>query len=189
MALSVLLACAVVVGFIKIASKSLQSPVLPSIQSDVSIPPVSTLPPSVIREPISFPPTPRPDAPEPHYSSGIFRCTVNGKTVYSDSSCGTPVITKRLLLPDASGGFVSPPKERLEELTARRLASEQAYHRNIEAQALENRGDASKTECEDLARRVNWLDASARAPQSGQMQDWIKSDKARVQTRQFDLHC
>lgn len=187
--LSVLLACAVVFAFIKIASNSLPPRVMGSVQSDVPIPPVSTIPPSVIREQIPVPLTSRPSTPEPHYSSGIFRCTINGKTVYSDSACGTPVVTRRLLLPDTSGGFVSPPKERLEDLTANRLASEQAYQRSIQAQAVENRVAVRKAECEDLASRVNWLDASARAPQSAQMQDWIRADKARVQTRQFDLHC
>lgn len=189
MALSVLLACAIVVDFIKIAFKSLQNPVLLSAQSDVSIPPVSTLPASVIQEPISVPPTSRPDAPEPRYSSAIFKCTVNAETVYADSACGTPVMTKRLLLPDTSGGFASPPKERLEDLTANRLVSQQAYQQRVQAQAMENGVDARKAECVDLGRRVNWLDASARAPQSGQMQDWIRADKVRTQTRQFDLHC
>lgn len=189
MVLSVLMACVVVAGFIKIASNSLQPRVPGSVPSNVSIPPVSTIPPPVVREQIPVPPTARPSTPEPHYSSGIFRCTVNGKTVYSDSACGTPVVARRLLLPDSSGGFVSPPKEQLEDLTANRLALEQAYQRSIQAQAVENRAAARKAECEDLASRVNWLDASARAPQSAQMQDWIRADKARVQTRQFDLHC
>lgn len=189
MLLSILLACAVVAGFIKIASTSLQPRVQGSVPSDVSIPPVSTIPPPVIREPLTVPPTSRPSTPEPRYSSGIFRCTVNGKTVYSDSACGTPVVTSRLLLPESSGGFVSPPRERLEDLTANRLALEQAYQRSIQAQAVENRAAVRKAECEDLAGRVNSLDASARAPQSAQMQDWIRADKARVQTRQFDLHC
>ena len=190
MALSVLLACGVVVGFIKIASKSLQPPVLPSAKSKVSVPPVSTLQSPVIRETIPVPPVPpQRYTPEPQYSSAVFKCTVNGKTVYSDSACGTPVLTKRLMLSDTSGGFASPPRERLEDLTANRLASEQAYQRSIQARAAEIEGNAKKAECEDLGRRINWLDASARAPQSGQMQDWIRADKMRTQTRQFDLHC
>jgi hypothetical protein len=189
MALSVLLACAVVVGFTKIASKSLQPLVLPSAQSEVSVPRVSTSQQSVIREPIPVPLASQPYIPTPHYSSAIFKCSVNGKTVYSDSACGTLFVTKRLLLPVTSAGFTSPPRERLEDLTANRLASEQTYQRSIQAQAVEIRVDARKAECEDLGRHVNLLDASARAPQSGQMQDWIRADKGRVQTRQFDLHC
>ncbi len=189
MALSVLLACAVVIGFTTIASKSLRPRVLPSAQSEVSIPPFSDPPPLVIREPMPAPPASALYIPESHGSSAIFKCTVNGRTVYSDSACGTPVMTKRLALPDTSGGFASPPRERLDDLTANRLASEQAYQRSIQARAAEIEGHAKKAECENLGRHVNWLDASARAPQSGQMQDWIRADKVRTQTRQFDLHC
>jgi hypothetical protein len=46
-----------------------------------------------------------------------------------------------------------------------------------------------KAECDHLDRHINRLDASARAPQSGQMQDWIKAEKMRAQSRQFDLRC
>lgn len=189
MALSVLLACAVVLSFTRIASKFLQPRVLPSAQSEVSIPPVSDPPPLVIRKPIPTPPASALYIPEPYGSTSVFKCTVNGKTVYSDSACGTAVMTKRLALPDPSGGFASPPRERLEDLTANRLALEQAYQRSIQARAAGNEGNAKKAECENLGRHVNWLDASARAPQSGQMQDWIRADKVRTQTRQFDLHC
>jgi hypothetical protein len=59
----------------------------------------------------------------------------------------------------------------------------------MQAQPAQIPVDMRKMECDDLARRVNWLDASARAPQSGQMQDWLKAEKSRVQTRQFDLRC
>jgi hypothetical protein len=189
MAVSVILACAVVLGFITIASKSLQSRALPSAQSEVSILPASAQPTPVIREPIPTPPASALYIPETHGPSAIFKCTVNGKTVYSDSACGTPILTKRLTLPDSSGGFASPPRERLEDLTANRLALEQAYQRSIQAQQAEIELKAKKAECEGLGRHVNWLDASARAPQSGQMQDWIRENKIRTQTRQFDLHC
>jgi hypothetical protein len=92
-------------------------------------------------------------------------------------------------LSDASSGFASPPKENLEELTARRIASEQAYQRSLQARPAPVPVDMRKLECDDLARRVNWLEAAARAPQSGQAQDWLKADKSRVQARQFDLRC
>lgn len=189
MVLSVLLACAVVVGFTKIASRSLHPEVQPPAQQEFQAPHVPYSPPTVYREPVPRPSTSQAYAPEPPDSTGIFKCSVNGRTVYSDSACGAPAATKRLALQDPSAGFASPPRERLEDLTANRLASEQAYQRSIQAQAAEIRVHARKVECENLGRHVNWLDASARAPQSAQMQDWIRADKARAQTRQFDLHC
>jgi hypothetical protein len=109
--------------------------------------------------------------------------------VYADAPCGAPAQTKRLALSEVSSGFASPPKENLEDLTARRIASEQAYQRSMQAAPAPVPVDLRKIKCDDLVRRVNWLDAAARAPQSGQMQDWIKADKSRVQTRQFDLRC
>lgn len=189
MALSVLLACAVVVGFTKIASRSLQPEIQMPAQQEFQIPRVPNPPPTVYREPAPRPSTSQAYAPEPPNSTGIFKCSVNGQTVYSDSACGAAAATKRLALQYPSTGFASPPKERLEDLTANRLAAEQAYQHSIQAQAAEIRVNARKAECEDLDRRVNWLDASARAPQSAQMQDWIRADKAKAQTRQFDLHC
>lgn len=189
MALSVLLACAIVGGFIKIASDSLKPQVPPHAQSEHQIPPVPTLPSLAARRPTPVQPAPHAYTREPQNSSGIFKCTASGKTVYSDSACGPLVTTKRLELADASGGFASPPRDRLEDLTANRLALEQTYQRNIQARVAEARVDSRKLECEDLGNRVNWLDASARAPQSGKMQDWIRADKARTRTRQFDLHC
>lgn len=189
MALSVLLACAVVVGFTKIASGSLHPAVQAPVQQEFQTPRVSNPAPTVYREPASRPSMSQAYAPEPPDSTGIFKCSVNGRTVYSDSSCGAPAAAKRLALQDPSAGFASPPKERLEDLTANRLAAEQEYQRSIQAQAAEIRVNARKAECENLGRHVNWLDASARAPQSAQMQDWIRVDKARAQTRQFDLHC
>lgn len=127
--------------------------------------------------------------PDTLHPSQVFRCTVNGKTVYADSPCGAPAQTRRLALSDASSGFASPPRESLEDLTARRIASEQAYQRSIQALPAPTQVDMRKMECDDLARRIDWLDATARAPQSGQTQDWLKADKSRVQTRQFDLRC
>jgi hypothetical protein len=49
--------------------------------------------------------------------------------------------------------------------------------------------DTRKAECDRLSKHIEWLDASARVPQSGQAQDWIKGEKVRAQTRQYDLHC
>lgn len=189
MALSFVLACAVVAGFATIASNSMRTQVGPSIQPESAVQPVIHPPPMPARAAVPALPAPQADMSDAPHSSQVFRCTVNGKTVYADSPCGAPAQTKRLALPEASSGFASPPKENLEDLTARRIASEQAYQRSMQAPPAPVPVDLRKRECEDLARRVNWLDAAARAPQSPQMQDLIKADKSFVQTRQFDLRC
>jgi hypothetical protein len=189
MALSILLASAVVLGFINIASKSMRAQVAPMDQPALPVAPVIQPPPMPTRAPATAMPAPQLDMPDAGQSSQVFKCTVNGRTVYADSPCGAPAQTRRLPFSDASSGFASPPRESLEDLTARRIASEQAYQRSMQALPAPTQVDMRKMECDDLARRVNWLDAAARAPQSGQMQDWLKADKSRVQTRQFDLRC
>lgn len=189
MALSFVLACAVVAGFAAIASNSIRTQVAPMLQPEFPVPPVIHPPPMPARAAIYATPAAQADIPDALHPSQVFRCTVNGKTVYADSPCGAPAQTRRLALSEASSGFASPPKENLEDLTARRIASEQAYQRSMQAPPAPTPVDMRKMECEDLARRVSWLDAAARAPQSGQMQDLIKADKSRVQTRQFDLRC
>lgn len=189
MALSILLACAVVPGLINIASKSIRTQVAPLPQPALPVAPVIQPPPMPTRAPVMAMPAPQVHMPDPGQSTQVFKCTVNGNTVYADSPCGAPTQTRRLALSDASSGFASPPKENLEDLRARRIAAEQAYQRSVQAPPAPVQVDMRKIECEDLARRIQWLDAAARAPQSGQTQDRIKADKSRVQSRQFDLRC
>jgi hypothetical protein len=188
MGLSMLLACVVVLGLATMASKSLRNQATPPVQPEPILPMINP-PPLIKRAPAPAMPARSADMSDASPASPIFKCTVNGKTVYSDAHCGAPAETRRLALSDASSGFASPPKERLEDLTARRMASEQAYQRSIQAQPAEVHVDMRKAECDHLDRHINRLDASARAPQSGQMQDLIKAEKMRAQSRQFDLRC
>jgi hypothetical protein len=189
MGLSMLLACVVVLGFATVASKSLRNQAAPLVQPEVPVMPMVDPPPPVKRAPAPAMPAPSAEMPYAHQSSHVFKCTVNGKTVYADAPCGTPAQSRQLAMPDASSGFASPPKERLEDLTTQRMASEQAYQRSIQARQAEVYADQRKAECDRLGSHVNGLDAAARAPQSGHVQDWIKAEKMRVQSRQFDLRC
>lgn len=43
--------------------------------------------------------------------------------------------------------------------------------------------------CEALEQHIVHLDAMARQPQSAQMQDWIKAQKADARSQQFRLRC
>lgn len=189
MALSFVLACVVVAGVAAIASNSMRTQVAPMVQPAFPVQPVIHPPPMPARAAIPAMPAPQADIPAPVHSSQVFRCTVNGKTVYADTPCGAPAQTRRLALSEASSGFASPPRENLEDLTARRIASEQTYQRSMQAPPAPTPVDTRKMECEDLARRVSWLDAAARAPQPPHTQDLIKAEKSRMQTRQFDLRC
>jgi hypothetical protein len=47
----------------------------------------------------------------------------------------------------------------------------------------------TKALCDSLDARVNQLDATARQPQSGQMQDWIRGERQKTRDEQSRLHC
>jgi hypothetical protein len=125
---------------------------------------------------------------EPSYSGSVFKCVINGKAIYSDTKCGNGSSATRLILPD-SAGFVSPPKERLEDLVARRIASEREYERSIQMQIVATPLQTIKMECDALSKHINWIEGMARQPQTGQMQGWLKDEKARAQSRKFELRC
>jgi hypothetical protein len=48
---------------------------------------------------------------------------------------------------------------------------------------------AKRAECKALDARVEHLDAQARQPQSGQMQDWIRGERQVARDRQFRIRC
>jgi len=48
---------------------------------------------------------------------------------------------------------------------------------------------AQVAECMALAERIQALDSSARQPQSGQMQDWIRAERTAAVSRRAALHC
>ena len=118
---------------------------------------------------------------------GISKCIINGKTSYSNQGCPEGVQGQAVAI-HKSQGIVSPPKETLAELTAMRQAAEQAQSvQRQERIALV--GASNGAECADLDKRIAHLDAMARQPQSGQMQDWIKEHRKAVRDRQFAIHC
>jgi hypothetical protein len=117
-------------------------------------------------------------------STRLLKCSVNGKTYYSNQKCPQGAKQKTLELHD-SAGIVSPPKETLEALAAKRLVTE--------AEARQNSAPVSvslpKAECEVLNREVERLDAMGRQPQSGEMMDWIRQQRYNARNRQFAIHC
>lgn len=48
---------------------------------------------------------------------------------------------------------------------------------------------AIQAECRYLDARIAELDALARRPHTGQMQDWIRSQRQQARDRQFELRC
>ncbi len=67
----------------------------------------------------------------------------------------------------------------------------QAAERNIalESAPMPAAAPSNKSECQSLDKQVEHLDAMARQPQSGQMQDWIRAQRQKARERQFSLRC
>jgi protein subunit release factor B len=111
----------------------------------------------------------------------------NGKTVYADEPCANSAAEKYLALHQPKG-IVSPPKETLEFLTAKRLAFEAQYVQSMKVQFNQTR--SSKTnECNALQIRLERIESMGRQPQSAATQDWLRQEKRDVITRQSELRC
>lgn len=180
--ISFLLACAVVFGAIWLVSKSL------GLKKSTNI---FSVPEKILEKKIQG------SAPNTYTShsytnttdnQGIFKCMVDGKLIYSDQNCPKGSESKPVVLHE-SDGFISPPRDNLQELTARRIENERAEERKFKFQQATDSTPSNKIVCNELHRYIDELNAMARQPQSGQMQDWIKQKKMEYQSRQFALHC
>lgn len=119
--------------------------------------------------------------------SAISKCIINGKTIYSNNGCPDGTLGRAVTIHD-SQGIVSPPKETLAELTAKRQAAEQAKA-DQGPQRIALVGASNGAECTELDNRIAHLDAMARQPQSGYMQDWIRAQRKAIRDRQFAIRC
>lgn len=117
----------------------------------------------------------------------VIKCVLNGKTIYSDEKCPAGAKTHQVQLYDTAG-VVSPPKAVLSELTAQRIATENAQVQSLQ-QPVALPVQSKKIECDAIDKHIEWLDSMARQPQSAQRQDWIRQERSQARDRQFGLHC
>jgi hypothetical protein len=117
----------------------------------------------------------------------IRKCTVAGKTTYSNSECPEGTQTKTVVLHD-SGGIVSPPKADLLMLMAQRKAAE-GQHGGRQSVVTMGTPQSATEECGLLDQHVQYLDSKARQPQSATTQDWIRQERSKARDRQVALHC
>jgi hypothetical protein len=123
----------------------------------------------------------------PPVAHGIRKCTVGGKTTYSNSECPEGTQTKAVVLHD-SGGIVSPPKADLLMLMAQRKAAE-GQHGGRQSVVTMGTPQSATEECGLLDQHVQYLDSKARQPQSATTQDWIRQERSKARDRQVALHC
>ena len=140
--------------------------------------------------------------------SGIYKCVVAGKTIYSDSVCGKPGSVAEVEIHHAKG-VVSPDRQTIADTRAR--IQDQMWvdegpgrtkTRTITRNGVSNTYSVASApgpaavvmpinveRCSQFDQKLRDLDAMARQPQTGQMQDWIKSEKVVTQSQRATMHC
>lgn len=133
----------------------------------------------------SAPPQSAAPAPPAPGTRIVSKCVVNGKTLYSDNACpqgstGSQVITKS----DHNLMAGLPP--------ARMAAADRVQPVAPSMSTLAQAGNPfsdKASECAFINSEIKRLDALARQPQSGQMQDWITAERKKLRDRQFRIPC
>lgn len=187
MVVSFLLACALVAGAVWLAFKSDR----PTQQKTVPAAATSAHPPPAMSAPNStLPSNMKSNVAEQEARSThgrVIKCTMNGKTIYSDDKCPAGAKAQQVQLHDTAG-IISPQKEVLSELTAPHQAAGNIQVRSMQ-QPVTVSAQPKQAECDLLNKHIEWLDSMARQPQSGQMQDWIRQERREARDRQFAIHC
>jgi len=124
----------------------------------------------------------------------VAKCIVNGRASYGQGDCAGGT---RAVIPIAAG----PTYEQQQEAEARaaslaeraaavdrRLAWEEAHRARTTARVSPS-GDLKAAECAALDGAIHGLDAQARQPHGGSMQDWIKDERLKARSRQYALRC
>lgn len=120
----------------------------------------------------------------------VNKCTINGKVTYTEGGCPSGATAKQLRVDAAPIGMLSP------------LASPSPMQQSppssvpvdtVPAQSIPQRAQPPAfdraAECRFLDAEIQKLDAWARQPQSGQMQDWIRDQRKKARDRQFEIRC
>lgn len=188
MTMSFLLACALVIGVLWLvveSDRAGQKQNIPAPNANTSLPPH-----------VAGVPGPTSDSSlqagaalqgMPPGGSGIIKCTVNGKTIYSDQECPDGAKTHQVTLHDTAG-VISPKKETLLHQPSQRVAAENTQF--IPPQSLADAPPQTiQAECAYLILHIEQLDSMARQAQSGQMQDWIRQERRNARDRQAAIQC
>lgn len=114
----------------------------------------------------------------------VTKCVVNGKTSYSDGTCAADAL-KTQIVTKANHNLMAAVRVPV-------VTQVPAPVPQLSAVAQSEQGSdyaAMKAECAALDDYIKSLDAQARRPQSGQMQDWIRIERSNARDRQFRIHC
>ncbi len=132
----------------------------------------------------------------------VYKCVVNGRVTYSgpDDCKGGMGSTLDILPGPRPESSVALPSARIAAQREAPRPAEQPVPRQLQAAADEaaqavarahgqQLAASRQAECRQLDDSIRNLDSQARQPSSGQMQDWIRSQRTDARSRQFALHC
>lgn len=129
----------------------------------------------------------------------VYKCVVNGRVTYSgpnDCRDGTASSLEIAAGPDVA--TIATARTTAQRELASKAVPEAVQRRQeivddaaqvVAATRERQQADARQAECARLDQQIRDLDSQARQPLSGQMQDWIRSQRTEDRNRQFRLHC
>lgn len=125
------------------------------------------------------------ETPRPQTGGTIYHCkNYSGGTFWAQAHCAQ----HNALIDRIASVPAGLPFEQQVDIAEQQR---QAAARNIAIQNVPVPAavPSNKAECQGLDKQVEHLDAMARQPQSGQMQDWIRGERQKARDRQFALRC
>lgn len=131
----------------------------------------------------------RPQYEAPPAISTIYLCkSYAGSTFWTNGSCSSQKATIDRI---SSVPGALPFDEQVAMASREAAAAAELYGTSMNSVAVGAMAPAAPqvSECLALAERIRALDAWARQPQSGQMQDWIRAERMTVMSRRAALHC
>ena len=126
-------------------------------------------------------PATAPTAVETH---SITKCVLNGTTSYGDGPCAAGAIVTQVPIKFNHNLMDSV------QLPVSRLAPYSTTEEVVIAQNGSTSAERSLMgRCGGLNQQIESLDDMARRPQSGQTQDWLKSERKKLRDEQYRLKC
>jgi hypothetical protein len=137
--------------------------------------------------PVAAPAPQEVNAGQPPATGGtIYLCkSYAGASFWSQAPCGQHGALIDSIVPVPQG----LPFEQQVRLAEQRRQPVAVTVTHTQVQVNSEPAPLPNAECKALDARVEQLDAMARQPQSGQMQDWIRGEREAARSRQFALRC
>lgn len=137
------------------------------------------------RAPQRTDPTPAPLAGIPEGARVVTKCVVNGTTSYGDAACAQGARSTQVITKANHNLLAGLTPEQMAAANQIKAVPPTMPHFNDNARAAVSNAD----ECKRIDAEITQLDAMARQPQSGQMQDWISQQRKERRDRQFRIRC